>query len=116
MKITASTTDEQITAQIDNAKQALARAVADRTLDGESMLRKAQYVVNAEALARAQYTYRNVLRNNPERRVEYLFDLLARGADDAWSGRGNDSRRAAADEVRKWADQQFGEIRFEGSN
>ena len=40
---------------------------------------------------------------NKELALEVAFNMLANGADDTWSGRGNDARRAYFDGVREAA-------------
>ena len=114
MKITATTTDEQILANVNYTKQALAAAVA-RTFEteyvtGESLVQAAQAVRNTETLAGAQMQYRDVLANRPEAALRFLFELVARGADDKWSGRGNDSNRSAHDTVVDWAKQEVSRL------
>lgn len=113
--ITATTTDEAILAQVHHAKQALADAVAAElgkdTVCGERLVGVAQSVASSEALATAQIQYRNVLANKPENALAFLVDLLARGADDSWSGRRNDSRRSSFDAVCAWARDAAREVR-----
>lgn len=38
-----------------------------------------------------------------DERIEIITDMLVRGADDTWSGRGNDTNRAHFDGVRETA-------------
>lgn len=106
MTITATTTDESILANVQHAKDRLAilaaTAVEDEHFVGEQLVRAAQQVRNAEELARVQLQYRNVLRNKPKNALPFLLDVLARGADDTWSGRDNESKRSAFDAVTSW--------------
>lgn len=44
--------------------------------------------------------------------LQFVFTMLTNGADDEWSGRGNDARRSHFDGVRKAADYINDAIRF----
>lgn len=116
MRIDANTTDEKILANVVSTKAALVKiateAVESEYLLGEKMVQAAQAVRNAEALACAQTTYRNICQKNPARRASFLFDSVIR-TDDTWSGRGNDSTRSAQDAVRQWVENQMSDLRFE---
>lgn len=116
--ITAATVESSIMAPVDQAKRnlqiAATAAVDTANLVGEGLLAAAQEVMDAEALASAQITYLRVCQNNPARRMDYLFDLVAGGADDSWSGRKNDSRRSAHEGVRRWVQDQVLNLRYEG--
>jgi hypothetical protein len=113
-QITAQTTDGVISQPVTLARQALvtfaSESVEGLGMTGETLVEKAQAVMNAEAVAMAAYGYRNVLSNtsDPSKAMEYLMSLLTKGADDTWSGRGNEARRSAHDQVvafvRKMAD------------
>jgi hypothetical protein len=61
-----------------------------------------QAVGVAEAVARLRLDVAQMLRENQETGDirETLLNELLRGADDAWSGRANDLRRATHDGVR----------------
>lgn len=115
--ITAETTDESIIAQIAYAKTRLqegaAEAAATEHFMGEHLVSLAQNVYSAETLANAQMGYRNVCQNAPENRVFFLADLAAKGADDRWSGRNNDSNRAAHDAIIGWARDEIAALRRE---
>lgn len=82
-------------------------------LRGEALVGLAQNVASAEALMRVQLQYLSVCKNKPENRLPFLFSLLARGADDSWSGRRNDSNRSSFDAVRAWASNQADNLRYE---
>jgi hypothetical protein len=43
-------------------------------------------------------------RSGPQAVNEWLFEQLAQGADDTWSGRGNDLKRAEFDALRESCD------------
>lgn len=59
-------------------------------------------ITRAEAVAKVRYTVGQMLANgSASNDIEgYLTDRLIAGADDSWSGRGNDLKRAAFDAVR----------------
>lgn len=105
LRVTADTSDEDILAPIKAAKMSLSTYVASRISDpnmcGEELVVRAQAVRNAEALASAQLAYSRTLQMGRDK-LACLFDLVST-TDDSWSGRGNDSRRAADDVVREWA-------------
>lgn len=44
-------------------------------------------------------------------RIEVITDLLLRGADDSWSGRGNDTQRAHYDGIRDAASTVLNRLR-----
>jgi hypothetical protein len=83
-------------------------------LRGDRLVSQAQNVASAEALMQAQLGYLSVCKKKPENRLAYLFSIVARGADDSWSGRKNDSKRSSFDAVRSWASDQADSIRYEG--
>lgn len=123
--ITAETAEASIIAPVLKARQKLAKKAAEfaeessATLDAEFYLRGdelvglAQNVATTEALMTAQLRYLSVCKNKPENRMKVLFDIVGRGADDSWSGRRNDSKRASFDAVRSWATDQAFDLRFE---
>lgn len=122
---TAQMTDEQINARVVAAREEMLtvaqEAIESEFHQGEKLVRAAQAVASAEAIASAEYTFVRVLANGADRtkQVEYLMTVLSRGADDEWSGRGNDSKRASFDAVRRWASDQFDHIKYgdqQGSN
>lgn len=115
--ITAETTDEQILAPIKRAKQALLDFVTEEIdgeyLKGDQMVQKAQAVQVAEAVAHVSMRYAQVVRDENvtnEKKMTFLIRLLTENPDDQWSGRKNDSKRAANDAVREWARDQFDAI------
>ena len=123
--ITAETTEASIIASVINARRVLAEKAAEYAaestdnpeeffLRGDSIVGYAQNVATAEALMAAQLRYLKVCQRKPENRLKVLFDLVSRGADDSWSGRRNDSKRAAFDAVRDWARDQAFDLRHEG--
>ena len=117
-QITAETTDEQIMAPVKQAQAALLEVVTEAATSeyqrGEALVKSAQVVYNAEIVASAAFGYRDVVRNtsDPMKAMEYLMRLAVRGADDNWSGRGNDSKRSAHDEVLRFVDQMSENIRY----
>jgi len=122
--ITAQTTEADIIAPVIAARQAMAEKAAEVAkasnenpteffLEGEALRGLAQNVVSAEALMSAQLRYLSVCKNKPENRLKVLFSIVGRGADDSWSGRGNDSKRSAFDAVRDWATDQAFDLQHE---
>ena len=75
-------------------------AGANRIADLEGQLHVLQL------LARAQ---QNGASNEAMERI--LFREALRGPDDAWSGRGNDVRRAYADGIRRGIDEALWDLR-----
>lgn len=75
----------------------------DRT--AEILAQTVNRAAGAEAVLRVSHDIEALWTNQPEdaeRAVRsYLTGLLLRGADDSWSGRGNDTKRAAHDELVK---------------
>lgn len=116
--ITAETTDEQISAPVESAKKGMLNSALEAQDSefhfGERFLRAAQQVRNAEAVASAATLYRNTLRNTSDKMkaMETLMGILSRGADDAWSGRENDSARAAHDAVRTFVTQMADNLKY----
>ena len=117
--ITADMTDEQILAPVQRAKATLAskatEAVTDDHMLGERLVAAAEDVAVAEAVASAALRYRNVLKSEGVTALaltQSLMGLLVRGADDSWSGRGNDLKRTMHDAVRKFAEDQFDHLRY----
>lgn len=115
-RITAETTNDQILEQIKVAQANLMEKALEASSSefqmGKDLVHAAQAVRNAEALASAQIQYKSVLANKPENAVALLASLLGRGADDTWSGRDNDSARAAFDVVRQWTSNELDNIRY----
>lgn len=117
--ITAETTDEQIMAPVLAARKSLQDVLNEQKdseyLLGERMVRAAQAVRDAEAVSAAAFSFRNVVAKKGDDNLiltQSLMGLLVRGADDTWSGRGNDSNRSAHDAVRRFAEDQFDHIRY----
>lgn len=115
--ITAETTEASIVASVVIARSRLAEKAAEFaaestgesvafSLRGEALVGLAQNVASSEALAVAKLRYLKVCKIKPENRLQTLFEMLARGADDSWSGRRNDSRRSEFDTIRDWASRQ----------
>lgn len=122
--ITADTTIEQITGPVRRARLEMkikAIEFADESgenaeeffLRGEALVSLAQNVASAEALMTVQLQYLSVCVKSPEHRLQTLFDIISRGADDSWSGRKNDSKRSEFDAVRSWASDQADRLRYE---
>ncbi|GAA4680638.1 hypothetical protein [Nocardioides nanhaiensis] len=109
MNLTHDTTDATILANVETARARVIGLCNERA-SATDIAEAALLVANAEGMASARIAYRNTLRNaadhlrhdptHPEV-VEaartYLRDLILSGADDTWSGRGNDARRARHD-------------------
>lgn len=106
MKITAQTTDEQIMAPVEAARQEMAKwLIEDKGADAESIASRANGIAVAEGRAQARWEYRNALADEAtdEQIKAHFFRLLTNHPDDKWSGRGNDARRAKADGFREEA-------------
>lgn len=120
-RITADTTEGQIFGQIEEAKAALSRvvekALTEDVLAGEKLVRAAQEVRNAEALAVVQFRYARLVAGGAATsgRLKYLFDAGTH-SDDTWSGRGNDSTRAAQDVVRDWATREIEDVMWDSTH
>lgn len=118
MLITRETTDTEIMAPVEAAKQSLLEAASSATyseeMRGTRLVGLAQNVASAEAVAHVAFQYRSVVTKQPgdKARMGFLMDLLGRGADDAGTGRKNDSARSSNDAVRAWAMEQFDAIRY----
>lgn len=123
MNITAETTVASITAPVLHARLEMANKSMEFAtesngnpeefyLRGEALVSLAQNVASAEALMAVQLQYREVCINKPENRLQYLFSVVSRGADDSWSGRKNDSARSCFDAVRSWASKQADNLRY----
>lgn len=116
--IAADTADEQILSASVAARKALlklaAESVESEYLQGGELVKLAQRVKNAEAVAVAALRYRDMLKRSDDKaeRLLHLAGLLANGADDTWSGRGNDSNREAHDAVRAFAEGCIDDIRY----
>jgi hypothetical protein len=110
--IKADTTDEQILNQIVVARQTMVKVATSleptdlRSL-GKAMVDASQAVYNAETLASAQIHYRDILASDPASAPKYLMRIMTQGANDRWSGRGNDSERSAYDAVLAWINNQM---------
>lgn len=113
--ITADTTDADILAPLEAARESLVTLAQGRGR-AEDLAASALAVCEAEGIAATQIAYRNALRGAAERRhmnpthpevravaAQCVTDLVLAGADDTWSGRGNDARRARYDGTRRAA-------------
>lgn len=113
--ITADTTDADILAPLEAARESLVTMAQGRGR-AEDLAAAALAVCEAEGMAAARIAYRNTLvgaakhrgmsTTHPEVRAvaeQAVTDLVLAGADDTWSGRGNDARRARYDGTRKAA-------------
>lgn len=87
-------------APVNAARAKLAQAAS--TSDTSRLNDLVQTVAVVEAVARIRFDVAEMLRAGAasEDVRETLLDELLRGADDAWSGRANDLRRATHDGVR----------------
>lgn len=120
MNTTAETTDDTILAPLEAARESLV-ALAQGRGRAEDIAASALAVCEAEGVAATRIAYRNALRVAAERRhmdpthpevravaAQCVTDLVLAGADDTWSGRGNDARRARYDGTRKAARELLG--------
>lgn len=113
MKITTATTDAGILAELEAARQSLV-TLASTIARAEDIAQAALAVCTAEGKAAARITYRNAIRYaEADRPTEdaaeigrrAVTDLVLTGADDTWSGRNNDARRARFDGIRSAANE-----------
>lgn len=115
MNITADTTDAEILAPVEAARESLIELAQARSRS-EDIAKSALYVCEVEGAAAARIAYRNALlgaaahrgmaTTHPEVRQiaeQAVADLVFAGADDTWSGRGNDAARARFDGIRNEA-------------
>lgn len=98
---------------VDEAREATA-GVAEAAQDASR--RYAQALLDAEAVGRDGVLARvATIRAHGKSDADVLFWLLeelARGADDTWSGRGNDFARAVFDGKRRAVEMMVGDIRY----
>lgn len=117
--LSATTTEAELLAPVAAARERLARsATAHMTPSGqvESLTDQVNDVWAEEALSRVRHEIVQCLKHHEESTPEarsaavcrLFVAILSRSADDQWSGRKNDGRRAAGDAVRKEiADQRW---------
>lgn len=113
MNITRNTTDAEIFAPVDRAREALAEGVKDEAMRSDRLAGLLNALADAEGVARVRHSYRQALvgmldlGHSFEDAVAYAKESavghLLSGPDDTWSGRKNDVRRAFADGVREAA-------------
>ena len=87
--------------RIRDRKSALAEHLTNTeiTIDGRSIAREANMIAYDEGIARVASMMISALKRelSAEEIKTALLDILARGADDNWSGRGNDVSRSYHD-------------------
>lgn len=93
---------DKVLADALNRVQRAQADLADMATDGVRSEQLASVLVRlAEAEGRLTVARQiNALKDNPDALDEAFTRLLLRGADDGWSGRTNDVRRAYFDGVR----------------
>lgn len=115
MRLTAETTESDLMVPVAMARAALLDLASTYTegqpkwADSEHLLSAVHAVWEAEAIARAQHTIVGCLQGIEGQGDDYrasqllktFVHILEVGADDGWSGRKNDARRAAHEGVRK---------------
>lgn len=107
MELTPTTTEEALAAPIVAARAALAAKAADPDVPSTTLLAYVHDVWAQEAIGRLRYQVVGCLQHYPEgpersAALNRLYvDVLSNGADDGWSGRNNDAKRVAFDEVRQ---------------
>lgn len=110
--LTDLTPDEELDAPVEQARRAVAEAVnnsyfADQI--GEHLIRLAE----AEGQRDTAYRFVRVLRNGFTREraaMHVMDDITQRGADDTWSGRNNEVKRAHYDGRREMAHELFSAV------
>lgn len=119
MNLTKDTTEADLIAPTQAARERLAALAADPTSDLEALLGATHAVWEQVAIAKARWEIVQCLQHYGEgangdnlardAALQRLFlAILCRGADDSWSGRKNDARRAAFDAVR----QEINDLRY----
>lgn len=102
---------QQATDTLSQTKGRAATLAADPNADSQAWAQFANVVAELEGTARAwsrlqlmaEYMTKKGLAISEEDVVGCAFELLSGGADDEWSGRGNDVKRARFDGIRKAA-------------
>lgn len=114
----AEWTDEQINEGIAAAHQRMAAVLAEGKHGAGQMARTFHGIAAAEGVASARYMVRGIAHAAVEsgmteaevaaKITHAMFERAAVGADDTWSGRGNDVKRAQFDgfmaEAKRWVD------------
>jgi hypothetical protein len=103
MNITKDTTDEAILAGVNAARARLAEEAMDDTKGLEQLADAVHHVAAQVGVASVHHELRNALQweASPEQIRKNLTKLVLVGADDKWSGRGNEVRRAKFDAARQ---------------
>lgn len=93
---------KQAAEAVDRERQNLAAGIA-QGVPAMDLARSVVSLAEAEGVHSVfQVVDRMKARNSENVDIrEYLVSLLVRGADDSWSGRANDARRAQFDGVRE---------------
>lgn len=106
MKITATTTDDEIVENVRAATTHLAN-LATEGRGWEDLVQQVNEIAKRQGEAEAYAIYRDGLaaEASSDSIVRSLFARLVNGADDTWSGRSNDARRAKFDGFRRTADE-----------
>lgn len=109
-RVTRDTTDEEILAPVDRARDTLAEAVSKHRYNSDILAGGLVAMAEAEGEARARHTYREALvgmldlDHSEEDAIAYakeaMTNLLMADPNDTWSGRKNDVRRAHLDGLR----------------
>lgn len=102
MKITAATTDEQLTAPVGAARARLAK-VAATEVGYEELAKMANDVAEEDGRLLVRWTLRNAMAHGATQgeAEATLTQLVLRHPGDTWSGRANDARRCYMDGVRE---------------
>lgn len=112
--------DEALEKEVAHARQRIVEATAEGS--SEQILARVNGLAKTEAAVRVYATVRRIVKNGSlknQTQAEVNQSLLlaagsemAQGADDEWSGRGNDLRRAADEGKRKAWDAVLTSIQF----
>lgn len=102
---------EQSATTLANARGAASKLAADPNATAKSWGEFANMLAELEGAAHAWARLQQAVTYVTNKGLEFTeddtkicaFELLAGGADDEWSGRGNDVRRARFDGIRKAA-------------
>lgn len=114
----AEWSDEDVNFPIDGARKEMADVLAEGQRGADQMVYAFHGIAHAEGVAQARYMVRSIAKAAVEagwseaevsaKITDAMFDRASNGADDQWSGRGNDVKRAKFDgfmvEAKRWVD------------
>lgn len=101
LDVLATATEDDLMVPVNRHRERLVTAATEGQ-SADELATIVEAITRAEAVARLRYSVGRMLANgsNTNEIEAYLTDRLIAGADDTFSGRGNDLKRAAFDAVR----------------